>query len=193
MLVKILNEVPDELFFPAMQEISEIDWEQFQDNVRAIYGIFSSSRTIILRKHKLGNRPVPQTIEDWCTVIECEDNPMYADKFLNVRKLANWVFDKVNGISCGKIMIVNLAQHGKVSLHIDPNDYFEHYSRFHIPFKTNKNIVFHGTDSIIVEHMPYKNLCQLNNRKMHGLTNNSNENRIHLILDIAVEGGNKIF
>lgn len=193
MLIKIIQEVPDDIFFPALQEICDIDWESFQDNIRAKYGIFSSSRTIILRKHKLGDKPTPQTIEDWCMIIECEDNPAYIGKYPNIQHLANWVFNKVNGISFGKIMIVNLLQSGKVDLHIDPNNYFEYYSRFHVPFKTNQQVFFHGVDRSIMEHMPYKNLCQLNNRKIHGLTNNSNENRIHLILDIAVDGGNKIF
>jgi hypothetical protein len=194
MLVKILKEVPDEVFVPALSEINNIQWENIHDTIRAKHNIFSTSSSIPLRRHALAkNRPEPKTIAEWCMICECENNPVFNGQFASVRSLADWVLTYVNGIALGRMMIVNLKPYGTVDLHIDPNAYFEYYSRFHVPFRTNPNVVFHSGPDTLLEHMPYKKLCQLNNRSIHGLTNNSNEYRIHLIVDIAVEGGNQIF
>jgi hypothetical protein len=193
MLVKIIQEVPDVIFYPAFNEINNILWEDIHDTIRANHSIFSTSSSIPLRTHALMGKPKPNTIEEWCMICDCENNPLFDGQFTAVRSLANWVSTQVNGITLGKMMIVNLKPRGIVKPHIDPNTYFEYYSRFHIPFKTNPDVVFHNGSETFLEHMPYKHLCQLNNRALHGVINNSEDYRIHLIVDIAVNGGNQIF
>lgn len=193
MLVKTIQEVPDEIFNPALEEINTISWDQIQDPSRSGRAVFATSTSIHVRKHAVGNRPYPRTIEEWSVICECEDNPQYAGKFQAVRNLADWMFGTVSGQALGRIMIVNLAPKGRVPIHIDPLDYFAMYSRFHVPFKTNEKVTFSGGPGTPIEHMPYRTLCQLNNRLPHQLDNDSSENRIHVIVDIAVEGGNQIF
>jgi hypothetical protein len=193
MLVKIIQEVPDTIFNPALEEINKIDWASVQDPSRAGRAVFATSTSIHVRRHAVGTRPYPRTIEEWSMICECEDNPLVAGQFMAVRALANWMFKTVNGQALGRIMIVNLGPGGRVPLHIDPMDYFAMYSRFHVPIKTNSLVTFSGGTDTPIEHMPQKNLCQLNNRLSHQLDNNSTENRIHVIVDIAVPGGNQIF
>lgn len=193
MLVKKIQEVPDQVFAPALEEIRAIDWSKIQDPSRSGRAVFATSTSIHVRKHAVGNRPYPRTIEEWSVICECEDNPQYIGQFAAVRKLADWMFATVQGQALGRIMIVNLAPQGHVPIHIDPLDYFAMYSRFHVPFKTNEKVIFSGGPGTEHEHMPYRTLCQLNNRLPHQLDNNSDENRIHVIVDIAVEGGNQIF
>jgi aspartyl/asparaginyl beta-hydroxylase (cupin superfamily) len=113
--------------------------------------------------------------------------------FQAVRTLSQWMFETVSGKTMGRIMIVNLEPRGRVPLHVDPKDYFEMYSRFHVPLKTNPGVVFNGENGTANEHMPLGYLSRLNNRLPHQLDNNSDENRIHLIVDIETEGGNQIF
>lgn len=193
MLVKTLQEVPDDIFNPALEEINQINWSEVQDPSRSGRAAFATSTSIHVRRHAVGNRPYPTSIKEWSMICECEDNPQYAGRFDSVRKLADWMFDTVQGRALGRIMIVNLAPRGQVPIHVDPYDYFAMYSRFHVPFKTNPMVTFSGGFGTPTEHMPYQHLSQLNNRLPHQLDNTSNENRIHVIVDIALEGGNQIF
>jgi hypothetical protein len=194
MLVKTITQVPDNIFQPALAEIESIDWQQISDPSRSSSKVFSTSSAIHIRAHKPPQgKPLPRTIEEWSVITECIDHPQWVDQFHAVRLLANWMMESVEGKALGRIMIVNLAAQGNVPPHIDPLDYFAMYSRFHVPFKTNAQVVFSGGAGTAEEHMPYQTLCQLNNRLMHRLDNRSQENRIHVIVDIALENGNQIF
>jgi hypothetical protein len=90
-------------------------------------------------------------------------------------------------------MITRLEAKSNVEAHIDPYEYFETYSRFHIPIITNKNVVFNGDTDTPNEHMPVQTLCRLNNRKLHGVSNNGDDFRVHIVIDIEIEGQNNIF
>ena len=194
MLIKTITKVPDEIFNPAAAEIESVKWENVNDVDRSSRKVFESSQSINVRRHKItGRASIPKSIEEWSVITECEDVPSLAARFPLVYKTAQWMVEQVGGIALGRIMIVNLLPHGKVPLHIDPLDYFAMYSRFHIPFKTNTNVVFSGGPDTAYEHMPFGHLSQLNNRLPHMLENNSDENRIHIIVDIALPGGNQIF
>lgn len=193
MLVQIIKEVPDEIFNQANEEIKSIDWDNV-DDTRAKSTGFKTSTAVHLRVHKLPDGgPVPKTIEEWSMIFDIVNHHKNYARFPKIIKLAQWMKEQVNGLNIGRIMIINLAPKGKVSAHIDPMTYFEVYSRYHIPFKTNEAVVFHSGDGLNPEHMPYKTLCRLNNRTMHALDNNGDEGRIHLLVDIEVEGGNQIF
>jgi hypothetical protein len=191
-LVKIIELVPDELFHNANLEISQIKWGAFSD-MRSENAVFETSQALHLRTHKTPDTWTPTTIDEWSSILECADIPTNINRLPRVVELVKWIEKTVNGIELGRVMIVNLKPFGKVSLHIDPNVYFEKFSRFHVPFKTNKLVYFSGEDLNIKEHMPLKHLCRLNNRLPHQLINESDENRIHLIVDMQIEGNNKIF
>lgn len=194
MLVKTISPVPDTIFQPALNEINTIDWQTIKDPSRGSAKTFATSTAIHIRTHKPPRGvPKPKTIEEWSVITDCANHPVNYDKYANVVNAANWMMQQVDGIAMGRIMIIELAPHGVVALHTDPLDYFVMYSRFHIPFKTNENVLFNGGPDTPNEHMAYQHLCQLNNRLPHRLENNSDESRIHLLVDIAVEGGNQIF
>jgi hypothetical protein len=193
MLTRIIKEVPDNLFFAAKQEIDQINFDQIQDP-RSKASVFNSSTAIHLRIHKPPtDGPMPASINEWSVITECVDHPVNYDRFPQTIKLSEWIYQQVNGIEIGRIMIIRLKSKGVVAPHIDPLDYFEQFSRFHIPFKTTPEVVFNDGKGSADEHMPYKMLCRLNNRLLHGLYNGSQENRIHLLVDIRQPGGNQIF
>lgn len=199
MLTKIIKEVPDDLFSRAWTEISAIDFSEIKDKrgeraEKLVPGVFSTSITIQLRVHKPPiNKPLPKTIPEWSLITECIDHPLNSKKYPEVMNISRWIFNEVNGVELGRIMIINLSAGGIVAPHIDPADYFEQFSRYHIPFKTNPAVVFNNGSGSPDEHMPIKTLCRLNNRLTHALYNKSNENRIHLIVDVKEIGGNQIF
>lgn len=192
MIINTIKEVPDELFRLVSDEIDQINWESVKDSSRTS-AVFSTSTTIHIRGHAISNRPVPQTLREWCMICECEDNQQWQGQFIAVRKLADWAMNIVGGLEIGRLMIIDLAAGGIVGTHVDPYDYFKKYSRFHVPVKTNELVNFINGDGHTKEHMPYKYLSQLNNLSAHGIENLSEQNRIHVIIDIAVIGGNQKF
>lgn len=193
MLVQQLKEVPDDLFEAAKTEIDAIQWDSILDPRKGA-DVFSSSTAIHLRVHKppMG-KPMPRTIDEWSVITECINHPLNYHKYPNIINLCKWIYEQVGGIEMGRIMIISLAAGGEVAPHIDPLDYFEQFSRFHIPFKTTPEVVFNDGAGSPDEHMPYKTLSRLNNRLTHALYNKGTENRIHLLADIRQPGGNEIF
>jgi aspartyl/asparaginyl beta-hydroxylase (cupin superfamily) len=85
----------------------------------------------------------------------------------------------------GKVVrseVINMSPHSRIRTHKDVSDLLYLSRRFHIPIITNKKCIF------IVEeqkfHLEEGNLYELNNRRFHSVENFSDENRIHLIIDI---------
>ena len=194
MLVKILEQIPETLFQNVLNEISNIDWNEVVDGDRSKRSVFSTSKSIHLRRHKVPvGQPFPKTINEWSVLVDCIDNAENIKKYPNAYNLAQWIYYEVGGIKMGRIMIVNLLPGGKVAPHIDPLDYFEIHSRFHVPVITNDGVVFFPDPNSEKEHMPVGYLSRLNNRVIHSVENRSNEFRVHLIADIATPGGNVIF
>ena len=194
MLVKTIAPVPDEIFQPALAEINSINWQQIKDPYRGSAKVFATSTAVHIRTHQPpAGQPMPTTIEEWSVITECANHPENYTKYPGIVNTANWIMQQVSGQALGRIMIIELEPWGHVGLHVDPLDYFAMYSRFHIPFKTNPRVVFSGGAGTANEHMAYQHLCQLNNRLPHSLINRSDQSRIHLLVDIAVEGGNQIF
>jgi len=194
MLVKILKKVPDEVFYPVVDEITNINWDEVVDRDRSKRSVFSTSRSIHLRTHKvLKGQPIPTTISEWSSIVDCVNKEEHVLKYPNTYNLAKWAYTQVGGIRLGRIMIINLLPEGKVDPHIDPGEYFEVHSRFHVPVITNENVVFLSGPDSELEHMPVGMLSRLNNRATHSVENRSKEYRVHVLIDIATPGGNVIF
>lgn len=82
-------------------------------------------------------------------------------------------------------MIVNLEPYGIVGDHAYDGPYFDQHARFHVPIKTTPGMTFKG------EHMPIGHLCCLNNSGVHGGINNSEIERIHLIVDVQPQDSDR--
>jgi len=106
-------------------------------------------------------------------------------QFSATNMLIDWIYNTVNGIGLGKVMIVNLEPYGIVGDHVDDGPYFDQHARFHVPIKTTTGMTFKG------EHMPIGHLCCLNNSGVHGGINNSEIERIHLIVDVQPQDSDR--
>lgn len=191
MLVRVMRSVDDDTFLPLLAEVSEIRWEAIA-NTRSQHPVFATSRSISLRIPKIGPSK-PTNLTDWGKILDCTDFQENKIKYPNCYKAAEWILEQVNGITLGRVMIVNLLPGGCVAPHVDPGEYFLKYSRFHIPIITNRQVIFSQGENTVEEHMPAGHLCQLNNLDMHMVKNDSDQTRIHIIADIEVPGGNYIF
>jgi hypothetical protein len=191
MIVQVIKEVPDDIFKNCLDELSKINWDNVIDERKQ--GVFVSSTAIHIRSPNTSSYlEKPNSIESYSKIVNCITNVGIMKQFFAHYYAAQWIKKQVGGISFGRIMIVQLKPNSKVELHVDPGVYFEKYSRYHIPFKTNKCVQFFNKENN-KEHMPLKTLCRLNNLDYHGLINESNDDRIHLIVDVEVAGGNTVF
>jgi hypothetical protein len=189
MIIKVIKEVPDTVFNDCISELSFVDWTKIFDDRKK--GVFKTSTSIHLRSHDtLGKTPT--SIKEFSELTDCVDNKFLVSQFSKNYQAALWIKDQVNGIELGRVMIVHLEPRGKIGIHIDPGPYFKKYSRFHIPLQTNPSVYFFNEHEH-KEHMPIQTLCRLNNLSNHGLINDSDEERIHLIVDVETPEGNSTF
>lgn len=88
-------------------------------------------------------------------------------------------------LSQGKLVraeFINMKPRSRVRTHKDRSDILYVSRRFHIPIKTNDMVVFRsGTE---FKNLKAGVLYELNNINYHSVRNDSDENRIHLIIDI---------
>ena len=93
-----------------------------------------------------------------------------------------------------KILIVKLKAFSVIPPHPDSGFSLELTHRIHIPIITNENVSFTVGNSTIIM-MPGQ-LYEINNLTDHSVCNNSNQDRIHLIIDIienkTIEEGQKL-
>lgn len=194
MIIKKIKQVDKEFLEPAMQETLGVDWDSVYD-LRSSNPVFAKCKTIHLRVASPSSAPPkPTEISKWSAILDIVDRVGECNKYPAVYKCVEWILKEVNGISLGRIMIVNMLPNSMIGIHRDPGQfpYFSKFSRFHIPLITNEDVVF-VDGSGAKEHMESGNLYQLNNLGPHGVENYGNNARVHIIADIEVAGGNKEF
>lgn len=89
---------------------------------------------------------------------------------------------------CGKaarVLLIKLDANKNVTEHTDSGDYLNTVRRFHIPIITNDNVFYTVNGEKI--NMKQGECWEINNRKPHSVDNNSNEDRVHLLIDIMPE------
>jgi len=79
MLVKIITVVDNDKLLAALEEISIISWETIVDE-RA-RDIFTTSRSISLRTHKITGAP-PKTIDESSRILDCTDIVVNKQKYV---------------------------------------------------------------------------------------------------------------
>jgi hypothetical protein len=182
-LLKIIDKIPEDLLYLTLQDLSLIDWDNLLIfDSRAKYKEFSSCRSLHLRMHKHTEGQIKER-EVLSKVVACQ-NTIAVYKYLEINKLVDWVYSNVEGTELGRVMVVNMSPNSSVGEHKDIGPYFTKYRRFHVPLLTNEDVVFTGGLNVSREHAPYGTLCELNNKGIHGVLNNSNLYRIHLIIDV---------
>lgn len=89
--------------------------------------------------------------------------------------------NKINGKAV-RFEIVNMKPYSRIRTHKDRTDINYLARRIHIPVITNENVLF-KVDNVPM-HMKAGQAYEINNIKWHSVYNNSEYNRVHLIIDI---------
>lgn len=87
----------------------------------------------------------------------------------------------IDGV-CGEASFNNLLANKDIYGHYDNGLYYEVMRRFHIPIFTNTETYFVIEKSKVM--MSEGQCWEINNAKYHSVHNNSDQNRIHLVIDI---------
>jgi hypothetical protein len=82
----------------------------------------------------------------------------------------------------GKCLFIKLPAHKDVMKHLDRMDYLGVVRRHHIAIETNDDVLFsvNGEE----KNMKVGECWEINNSFLHGVENNGDTDRIHLMLDI---------
>ena len=113
-------------------------------------------------------------------------NPTYHDLYSQFRKELKPVFDFIadyfnqDGYIV-RTLFARLAGHGRIDTHTDGLYSLLKCNRIHIPIITNDQVVFTigGEEKVLGEG----EMWEINNATLHAVENNSDEDRIHLIID----------
>ena len=80
-----------------------------------------------------------------------------------------------------RVLLARLKPYGRIPIHRDRGVSLMEVKRIHIPLVTNQNIDFRVGDT--VKNLKAGEVWEINNARKHAVTNNSEEHRIHLIVD----------
>jgi hypothetical protein len=90
--------------------------------------------------------------------------------------------EKYHDGKVGRVIIPKLLAGGIIDAHTDGGDYLESVHRHHIAIVTNEDVFFRVGDEII--NMFAGEIWEINNNMLHEVENMSDQDRIHLLIDI---------
>jgi hypothetical protein len=88
----------------------------------------------------------------------------------------------VGGERLGRVMINKIAPGGIIYPHRDTEAHADYYSRFHIVLQSQPGALFRAGDEQV--HMATGEVWWFDNSEEHEVTNNSADDRIHMVVDI---------
>lgn len=102
-----------------------------------------------------------------------------------LNQLTYKIADELENIFDGKLgrsLYANLPAKQKIPVHCDGGYYLLNVHRLHIPIITNDAVEFFLNGDVI--NMKTGSCYEINNAREHGVSNNGDTDRIHLIMDI---------
>lgn len=117
-------------------------------------------------------------------IIECGKNinPHITSEFMSICQEIGDILNLTYGKGCSKNIQYSLVpKNTEIEPHDDYGDMFEKSHRIHIPLITNENVLFNIEEKSF--HFSSGEVIEINNLKSHSVQNNSNFDRIHLIID----------
>ncbi len=111
---------------------------------------------------------------------ESIDYPAYA-KLLEAREIVMKVFAAVSGERLGRVMINRIAPGGVIYPHADTPEHCNYYSRYHVVLQSAPGVRFRSeTEEAYWETGA---VFWFNNALEHEVVNDSDTDRIHLVMD----------
>jgi len=87
------------------------------------------------------------------------------------------------GRRLGRAMFIKLPAKKSIAKHIDRGHHLETCDRIHLPIITDNNVKFIINETVYP--MPSGVVARINNNVLHGVENNSENDRVHLVMDFV--------
>ena len=184
---KSLGELDVSALRRAASTISDAKWNENNERQKTYSDIHQYTQTIGLiydddMRHKNGTvHPIYHELKDLVKPIENHIAAFYQQQKPNIlesRREQKPYF--------ARIILVRLRAGGAISKHKDGSASMRRCHRIHLPLVTNDEVTFDVGESSI--KMVEGELWEINNRREHAVANNSDLDRIHIILDYVIAG-----
>lgn len=158
------------LFIELLENISNDDWNKYTYR-QDLFPMHSKTKTI------------PILYDTDYEVGISKKSSFYKAFESSIEYTAKKISELTNcNCSIIRFIITNLPANTIVEKHKDKANSFKLYNRVHIPLITNDKVLFTVGEETI--NMPVGELYEINNNnQLHGVVNNGNEDRLHIILD----------
>ena len=103
-----------------------------------------------------------------------------------VRPLIFDLMRRVEASRIGRVLITRLAPGKRISAHVDGGDHAAYYERYHVVLQGLPGSLFRAGDETVTMHTGQ--VWWFDNAQEHEVVNNSADDRIHLIIDLRVDG-----
>jgi uncharacterized protein YkvS len=172
---KLVGSIPNVFIENLLNAIDENDW--FVDDYRATAGNMENCNSIpILHSHLCIN-----DLYSFNAIKDIAQRPLFSKYFLFIEDILNEL-KKYYSFRQYACFLSRLRPNGVIGFHRDNGYFLELCHRVHIPLKSNPNVEY------VIENNSYYwepgNIYEFDNTRLHGVFNNSNENRIHLVVNL---------
>jgi len=171
---KIVNNVPKELIEESLSLIKPEHW--YLDDTRNKMGNLEKTQTIFVRY--FDDYKFAQT-DMWKEHLI--NHPLY-DYYLPVVAKFLKILKQNYNFSNYMCFFAKLLPNSNIGFHADGGPFLEECNRIHIPLKTNKDVYY------IIENQKSNwivgNIYEFDNTRLHGVENNSDKERIHLMFNL---------
>lgn len=147
-------------------------------------GPFGNTESIILRFPDRSVHQTEEALKDHLANFDQHENydqPIFKT-LSEARVLVYNLMAAVQGERLGRVMINKLNPGGVIFPHADTPVHAEYWDRFHIVLQSAPGSNFRAGDEWV--HMKTGDIWWFNNRIEHEVVNNSDTERIHMIVDI---------
>lgn len=115
---------------------------------------------------------------------ECS-NTVYMFMLPAIREMVFDLMHRVNGTRLGRVLVSRLAPHGTIYPHEDEYNHAMYYDRYHIVLQGKPGSTFKCGDEQV--DMLTGEIWWFENALLHSVHNESDDDRIHVVVDIRLE------
>jgi aspartyl/asparaginyl beta-hydroxylase (cupin superfamily) len=161
----------------VLECLTEDDFKEYTWRQNSANSPHKDTETVYLRM------PVLSTIEQVFEDLECYNTSI----LVNNIEIQDVILDCMYLVGASKLartMVIKLNPNGVITEHLDEGDYCAKHRRYHLPLLTNDQVTFTSKEESYV--LKEGVLYELENKEVHGVINNSDKPRVHLVMDMQL-------
>lgn len=172
---------------PHIYELGDNKW--LSDTYLRDYpqGPFGDTESVIMRFPPRSVVETEEALKEYQMNIDQHENVWQpiANELPQLKNLAMWLMNAVGGTRLGRVLINKVKPDGHIYAHADTPVHALYWSRFHIVLYAKPGNDFHCGDEMV--NMETGEIWYFRNDLIHEVINNSNDVRIHMVIDIKCE------